>query len=222
MEPQQLASKVTQLEARVATLEDEGKIVRGEVKQVLTEIRTAVLARSNPFESESMLTRPVTLAPAAAAEITVRAAPAIEVPLPPPAHAERPPERAEAPPDPQPHAFDAPASREPIPLRPYQTPPPAPEQPQWSLLTIAGLAAWAEESMRRLGPLRLEILLDLCEAAGHLTREARTALSRVTELETAEPECAPSTNDTVVMLRQLDALVGDEQDYAPARMQARF
>ena len=41
--------------------------------------------------------------------------------------------------------------------------------------------------MTRLGALRLEILLDLCEAAGHLTPEARAALARITELDVAEP-----------------------------------
>ena len=106
-------------------------------------------------------------------------------------------------------------------LRPRLLPPPAtlaPEvqQPQWSLLTIAGLSAWAEEAMRRVGPLRLEILLDLCEAAGHMTPQARAALARVTELDLPEPAETPSTNETVVLLRQLDALVNDDEDYAPS------
>ena len=108
-------------------------------------------------------------------------------------------------------------------LRPQAAPPapaPEPQQPQWSLLTIAGLSAWSEEAMRRLGSLRLEILLDLCEAAGHLTPEARKALARVTELDIAEPSQPPSSNETVVMLRQLDALVNDADDIkASARLQ---
>ena len=53
----------------------------------------------------------------------------------------------------------------------------------------------------------------MCEASGHLTKDARAALSRVTEMELPEPEQAPSTNDTVVILRQLEALVNDDQDY---------
>ncbi len=107
--------------------------------------------------------------------------------------------------------------------QPVPMPPPAPEpqQPQWTLLTIAGLSAWAEEAMRRLGSLRLEILLDMCEAAGHLTPEARQALSRVTEMDIPEPLHAPSTNETVVMLRQLDALVNDEDDHGSNRLQRR-
>ena len=111
-----------------------------------------------------------------------------------------------------------PQQPQPVPMVPSA---PEPQQPQWSLLTIAGLSAWAEEAMRRLGSLRLEILLDMCEAAGHLTPEARQALSRVTEMDIPEPLHAPSTNETVVMLRQLDALVNDEDDHGSSRLQRR-
>ena len=98
-------------------------------------------------------------------------------------------------------------------LRPLApAPPPAHEQPQWSLLTIAGLSAWAEEAMKRLGSLRLEILLDLCEAAGHISTEARLALARVTELDIPEPAETPSQNETAAILRQLEALVHDDSE----------
>ena len=66
METQQIATKVAQLENRVATLEDEHKIVKGEVKQVLTDIRTAVLARDNPFDNELAMPAPPVAISAAA------------------------------------------------------------------------------------------------------------------------------------------------------------
>lgn len=215
METQQLATKVTQLESRVATLEDEGKIVKGEVKQILTEIRSAILVRDNPFDGDGGMTR---VAP-----------PALSIVQPEPQHIAVTPiiqveHRTEAPPPPATAAATPP--REPTPLRPQQdiqpiaAPAPiAPEQPQWSLLTIAGLAAWAEEAMARVGSLRLEILLDLCEAAGHLTPEARIALGRVTEMDISEPQRSPSNNETVTILRQLDALVNDDEDTDSARLQ---
>jgi hypothetical protein len=212
LEAQQLATKVAQLEARVATLEDEGKIVKGEVKQVLTEIRSAILVRDNPFEEGNGARGSggsnVTFAPTP---------PPAPEPQPTPVHEPAPrPRRLEP-------AYEAPEAREPVMLRPQAPalvalPTPEPEhepKPAWSLLTIAGLSAWAEDAMRRVGPLRLEILLDLCEAAGHLTADARIALSRITELEMTDPERPPTTNDTVVILRQLDALVNDDED-APA------
>jgi hypothetical protein len=228
LEAQQLATKVAQLESRVATLEDEGKIVKGEVKQMLTEIRNVILGRDNPFENES------TFGSRAPAMTTIVSHTREQAPVPEPKPEPKPEPVAEEEPEPEPEPepeIEEPAPRaepvkEPVMLRPQPVPPPAPspepQQPQWSLLTIAGLSAWAEEAVRRLGSLRLEILLDLCEAAGHLTPEARVALARVTELDLPEPEQVPSTNETVVILRQLDALVNDEQDYGDARLQRRF
>jgi hypothetical protein len=219
VDPQQLATKVAQLESRVATLEDEGKIVKGEVKQILTEIRTAILVRENPFEVEAAFGRG---APAFVASISP--SPPAPAPEPPPQHHDAAPAATQRP-DPEPFDEDQsddepepPAhqpAKEPIMLRPQPMLPPPSEaepQPNWSLLTIAGLSAWAEEAMRRVGSLRLEILLDLCEAAGHMTSQARAALARITELDLPEPTDVPSTNETVVLLRQLDALVNDEDD----------
>lgn len=203
MDPQQLSSKVAALEAKVATLEDESKIIKGEVKQVLTEIRTAILVRDNPFEEAGARMAP---APVPAPEIS-----RVEI-VAPVLPTRRDTEPAEEPQQ-QPEFFrnEPPDSREPIMLR-TSAPVvhPTPETPQWSLLTIASLTAWAEEAMQRLGALRFEILLDLCEAAGHVSPEARAALSRVKELDVTPPETAPSTNDTVVVLRQLDALLNDD------------
>ena len=230
MEPQQLATKVAQLESRVATLEDEGKIVKGEVKQVLTEIRSAILVRDNPFENDAALGRGTSSTVSADITHTSAPPPTFPAPVAPLPHAhEAAPVPAPAPiaaePEAEPNLGPNLTAEEPVkepvmlrpqPVQPAPPPPaPAPQQPQWSLLTIAGLSAWAEEAMRRLGSLRLEILLDLCEAAGHLTPETRVALARVTELDIPEPEHTPSTNETVVILRQLDALVNDDDDDGP-------
>jgi hypothetical protein len=224
LEAQQLATKVTQLESRVATLEDEGKIVKGEVKQILTEIRTAILVRDNPFEADgggSVNAGPISI---------VQSPPIAKLELVPPSeHAAEPISAAAATPAPDPAPRPAPAlqpepepqaqpTKEPVMLRPLQ--PVAidePVKPQWTLLTIASLSGWAEEAMRRLGALRLEILLDLCEAAGHITPDARTALARVTELDIPEPEQQPSSTETAAILRQLDALVNDESDFVHGR-----
>lgn len=232
MDAQQLSGKVTQLESRVATLEDEGKIVRGEVKQILTEIRSAILIRDNPFESEttSSFNRTST-APPTVVQVMAAPEPApTHLPDPQPMALDQELDALAPPPKREIHGhadeFRAQATpeppREPVMLRPNfpQTAAlhaPEPAKPQWSLLTIAGLSAWAEDAMRRIGSLRLEILLDLCEAAGHLPPDARLALARVTEMDIPEPEHVPSTNETTVILRQLDALVYDQDIPGSAR-----
>jgi hypothetical protein len=146
---------------------------------------------------------------------TVVASPAPQIHL----HTDPPPSPKPEPPAPAPE----PPARQPVPLRPHTVvpaPEPEPQRPNWSLLTIAGLTAWAEDAMRRIGSLRLEILLDLCEAAGHISPEAREAMSRVAELDIPEPQQPPTTNETVMVLRQLDALVNDgDEEGASARLQ---
>ena len=211
LETQQLQTKVAQLENRVASLEDEHKIVKGEVKQVLTDIRTAVLARDNPFDNDN--------APAAAAVMMAQTSPVAKVELVVPSVEQE----HETAPQPQAVPTAKPTSSEPVPIRPsgaltapVQAMEPAPARPRWTLLTIAGLANWAEDAMRTLGALRVEILLDLCEAAGHVSPEARVALSRITELDLPEPERAPTNNETLAVLRQLDALINDEDEDARA------
>ena len=224
VEPSQLSSKVATLEAKVAVLEDEGKIMKGEVKHVLTEIRTAILARDNPFEDAASGARP---RPTAVQVVTHAAEPVARVEVVTREDAEQEPDpEPEAMPSRRPYApeplVEPSETKEPIMLRPAPSPvAPPPEHPQWSLLTIASLTAWAEEAMRRLGALRFEILLDLCEAAGHVSPEARAALSRVKELDVATPEQPPSTNETVVILRQLDALLNDEYGEQAAQRLAR-
>jgi hypothetical protein len=202
LEAQQLAITVNQLESRVAALEDEGKIVRGEVKQMLTEIRSSILVRDNPFDAD-FIAKPVP-------QVSDRS------------------QRSEVTPDeptplrkaPEHLAAQQPAANEPIPLRPEpvavapqpQAPQqkPALPQPAWSLLTIAALSAWCEDAVRSLGSLRLDILLDLCEGAGLISPEVRASFSRVVELDVPGPERAPSTNETAAVLRQLEALLNDE------------
>ena len=88
--------------------------------------------------------------------------------------------------------------------------------PRWSLLTVASLAAWAEEAFQRIGAQRLAILLDLCEVSGYLPPEARQALARVGELDLPGPEQTASPMEVTVLLRQLDALLqGEPQDIGP-------
>jgi hypothetical protein len=223
VESQQLATKLTQLEGRVATLEDENKIVKGEVKQILTEIRSAILVRDNPFDNDGTRKAPQLNIVARSPEPVTK----VELVM-PPEHHDAPPEpthaRVPAPVSaPTLAPADAPASHgpsaappQPVVLRsergqPVETVTPEPK-PQWSLLTIAALSAWSEEAMRRIGALRLEILLDLCEAAGHISADARQALSRVTDLDIDEPSVAPGQNETASMLRQLEAVLTDESD----------
>lgn len=201
------------LNSKLAALEDEMRIVKGEVKQVLTEIRSAILAQDSPFEDGPAMRAPraIQIMPAPAEE------PArVEIVMPKSEHdASQQPGSA-----PAAHAEAAPAVTAVAGTGGAHHPTAAPfsaaasvaarPAPRWSLLTVASLAAWAEESLGRLGPQRLAILLDLCEVSGYLPPEARHALDRVTELDVPAPEKPATAMEITLLLRQLDALIQGE------------
>jgi hypothetical protein len=95
--------------------------------------------------------------------------------------------------------------------------------PNWSLIKVAGLMVWAEEALKHVGPERLQILLDLCEFAGYLPKTAKEALTRVMNLGLAieERKRPPSTNECLVILYQLHALMQDEETSGLTRGRAR-
>ena len=237
------------LNAKISSLEEEVKLLKGGVKLILSEIRTAILSRSNPFspdtgqalyaDPEALEARPPirvvkALPEEEEEEFPVAASPpepAPEIPWP---DEEGAPAEAEAevtasirqgnePPLPAPEP--APRSQEEAPpLRPPQLGPspiplreakaaPSQAAPNWSLIKVAGLMVWAEEALNQVGPERLQILLELCEFAGYLPKTAKEALTRVMDLGLAVEERAtpPTTNECLVILHQLDALLQEEE-----------
>lgn len=244
-----------ELNAKIASLEDEVKLLKGEVKLILSEIRTAILGQDNPFTDPGQGLRPDSRAldsrppirvvrvsneapepEAAAAEPEAAISPLDEIwedemeeptPTTGPVAMEKPPEARQAeerPPVAKPAMSYPPPPPlvpppEPIAVRPVEAVvapklQPAPSgRPRWSLITVAGLAVWAEEAVKQIGVKRLRVLLDLCEFTGDLSPEAKEALLKVSSLAHASTErkTPPSTNECLVVLCQLDALLRGEQ-----------
>jgi hypothetical protein len=216
-----------EITAQIAALEEEIKLLKGEIKSVLEEIRTSVLARDNPFAPQGSLPvfQPIERSDAAGepspapeeAHPGVTRAPAtaseVEDPLP---HVLRV-EPTAAPPE----TRDGPESA-PLPAMaggsPEVTPLPAMAEaagPQaWSVSTIAGLIAWVDETASRLGTTHLQMILDLARFAGLIPPEAEEALLKVIKLASSRKDSATvSVNDTLVALRQLEAIFqGAESD----------
>jgi hypothetical protein len=240
-----------ELNAKIASLEDEVKLLKGEVKLILSEIRTAILGQDNPFadpgqglrldpsafdsrppikvvrvssdeaEPDAVLPEPEA-APSATEDVWQDE---IEEPTSEPVAMEKPPEappKEESPPVARPTmTYPTPPPLvlppEPIAIRPVEAIAPTPARPDgrphWSLITVAGLAVWAEEAVKQIGIKRLRILLDLCEYTGDLSPDAKEALLKVTGLVHAslERKTPPSTNECLVVLCQLDALLKGDQ-----------
>ena len=243
-----------ELNAKIASLEDEVKLLKGEVKLILSEIRTAILGQDNPFaepgqalraDPGALESRPpirVVRVPSDDEEPETSEQPAVDTPeaiwddeaetaAPEPATADEPQE-APQPEEPAPAPIrpvatrqapieppePAPVARlEPAPAPPAAISPPAPPaesaRSRWSLITVAGLAVWAEEAVQQIGSERLGILLDLCEFTGYLSGPVKEALLKVTSLglPAEERTTPPSANECLVVLCQLDALMRGEE-----------
>jgi hypothetical protein len=232
-----------EITSQIANLEDEVKLLKGEIKSVLKEIRAAVLSQDNPFATNTMSLGPARAIPAPAAE-----PPATLVF---PIVAEPPPvQQAPAPvPFPSTHqAGDAPAQietrREPPPIfqgddtsrahatnepvraqseRSNADEPPDPSDQRPSLLTIASLLAWVEDTLVSLGPRRFRLTLELAYFAELLSPEVRDVLRDLPQFwpEADEPERPVSVNECLLVLRQLEAILQGERVTRLPRRRAR-
>jgi hypothetical protein len=224
-----------ELTAQMAALEEEVKLLKGEIKTILTEIRTAVLAHDNPFAPGGGVPvfRPVerpladSEPPAEAQEEaddgssepepSIQRAAASEPEEPPPtvAQVETPPPQARVEPV-EPAASQQGGSNRPAPApEPAHVPepPPAPAAParSWSVQTIAGLVAWADETASRLGAAHLQMVLELARFADLIPSDAEEPLLKVIKLASSRKDsAAASVNDCLVALRQLEAIFDGE------------
>lgn len=243
-----------EIAAQMAALEEEVKVLKGEIKSILEEIRSAVLAQDNPFDPEGGLRvfRPIErsgagdqplrqpdedapgpVAPPVAADQPDDPPPGVmpaDPPGTPPADWGGPqtpplaPMAGAAAPEPPlaPAAAGAGPPAAPFTAAPAGAPEVPPAQPvaepaiayPWSVSTIASLVAWVDETTSRLGSTHLHMVLDLARFAGLLPQEAEEALLKVIKLASSRKDSAAvSVNDTLVALRQLEAIFqGTEGD----------
>jgi len=224
-----------EITAQISALEEEIKILKGEIKSILTEIRTSVLTRDNPFAPDAGVPvfRPVELpipgsqtAAEGEREAEVGSSAAASEQTPASERAEPTPPAAQA----EPVAYQPAGERTPMAV---PQPPPAPAEPHtanpggsrrverapepdpheeaagapWSVHTIAGLVAWADETASRLGPTHLHMVLELARFAGLIQQDAEEPLLKIIKLASSRKEgAAASVNDCLVALRQLEAI----------------
>lgn len=213
-----------ELTQQVATLDDELKLLKGEIKVILKEIRAAVLSNNNPFTMDtSAVDAPAPAAPApsvpdetAATEEEAPPEPAMpELPLAGPVGPTTPP-------------LDGPlAGPTGPPVGPGGPPPAAQEEmnaskgQRWSLLTIAGLMAWAEDAVATVGSDRFRAILELATLAELLPEDMRDVLDRLAKLAPVggrDKDKPIDVIECVVVLHQLEAILQGE---TPTRLPLR-
>ena len=168
-----------ELSQQVSGVQDELKLLKGEIKNILKEIRGAVLSEDNPFTkgAGTPTFRAVARNDAAAAEEPEEpredeVSPSAEEPDEPDAALAGGPTTPPAgalgggPTTPPPGALGGGPSNEPTPLHAAQVEASRedaaerPEKPDWNMLTIASLAAWSEDALKSLGPRRFQTVLE--------------------------------------------------------------
>ena len=254
------------MEAKIAALEEEISILKGEIKSILQEVRTAVLASENPFAGGGSFRAPAPSSPPLEAEplapphVSVVAGSAPADPHDPPEPAwpgsqrfslsDLEEEERDPPPRPSPPAFDAGArdlAPEPSNISRFQSVRAAKPRPRMALpranleteeepdetggeaparrlgvSTIATLISWMEETAERLDSQRLGVVLGLARYAGLIDAELEELLMKVSAIEKNQPGgTKASINDCLLSLRQLDAVLGDEDMDETSRARRR-
>jgi hypothetical protein len=196
-----------ELGSKVTALEEEVAVLKGEIKTILQEVRTAVLARENPFAVDTYEPLPVpTPTPASQPPEAVEA--------------EKPPKvvQLESVPDAGPWREQPPVSQHPAAVETdaARLPASAPQsgKRRWSVGALATLMAWTQEITSRMDANDLDIVLSMARYGGLIEEDLETTLTKL-----AAPLFAPQqekrrigVSDYLLALRELAALVEDAED----------
>ena len=228
-----------ELNQQLGTLQDEVKLLKGEIKAILKELRTAVLSNDNPFTMDAGAPKPSQPAKSDSTKDepdkadTEEDSPPSDGPTTPPLGGPGPPPGGPGPPPggpgPPPGGPGGPPGG-PTPIRPpeeetssdEESPSPA-SGPGWNLLTIASLTAWAEDALTSLGPRRFQIVLELACFAELLSPDVKSVLCDMSQLapEKEANEQPMNINDCLVVLHQLEAILQGEKVRRLPRRRAR-
>jgi hypothetical protein len=79
-----------------------------------------------------------------------------------------------------------------------------------TLLTIAGLSKWVDESTEKIGKERTEVMVEACHMVGHLSPELKDLLVKLVRLAQADETKRGkiTTRDYLGVIAQLDNLLG--------------
>ena len=217
-----------ELTQQISGVQDELKLLKGEIKNILKELRGAVLAEENPF------TRGVT-PPTFHAVGRSDSDDADDSSDEPEAEKEAPEQpsasedtASDGPTTPPPGALGGPPQPTSLhagePATASEEPSAAASKPQWDLLTIASLAAWSEDALTSLGPKRFQTVLELACFADLVSPDVKEVLSSMADLtpEQQANEKPMHINDCLVVLHQLEAILqGENVRRLPKRRRRR-
>ena len=201
-----------ELGSKVTALEEEISVLKGEIKAILQEVRTAVLARENPFVADTSGNPQI---PAVAAEPpvlvdtpTVADAPQID-PSPKVVQLRSLEEMAQ--PE-TPTAVSIPEKNDTDAAPPIQGDPQG--RQRWSVGSLATLIAWTQETTTRMDASDLDIVLSLARYGGLIDEELESTLTKLSApLFQKDSQPRPrGVTDYLLALRELSALLEEAED----------
>jgi hypothetical protein len=206
--------------ARVTLLEEEVSLLKGEIKSILQELRTAVLARENPFNVASLEVPAASAAGAAAGNGTPNLAAAMQ-------HVAETASGQPGETAPSPRAGGTlvllnggAAAKQASPVDGAIAAGESASR-RWSVHSLAALMSWTQDAVQRFSIHDLGIVLSLARYGGLVEAELESTLlklARGSVLPDRQPRA--TGNDFLLALRQLDALLDDAESgqfEAPAR-----
>ena len=201
-----------ELGSKVTALEEEIGVLKGEIKTILLEVRTAVLARQNPFAADTSENLQIPI-PAQEPASSAEPPPAAETLQP-----EVPPKVVQlqsvadvtlqetAPATPFPGRDGPDAARQ------------SSEEPRarqrWSVGSLATLIAWTQETATRMDASDLDIVLSLARYGGLIDEELESTLTKLSApLFQKDSQPRPrGVTDYLLALRELSALLEEAED----------
>jgi hypothetical protein len=195
-----------ELGSKVTALEEEIAVLKGEIKTILQEVRTAVLARENPFVAEPRESLQVVDLPA----VSITPAPTEEETAPRVVQMQPPSESQQR--DTQNYLSQPPVADETDAARPSATTQPA--KRRWSVGALATLVGWTQETASRMDASDLDIVLSLARYGGLIDEELEATLTKLSAplLTPNQEPRHKGVSDYLLALRELSALIEEAED----------
>jgi hypothetical protein len=198
-----------ELGTKVNALEEEIGILKGEIKTILQEVRTAVLARENLFAvdaPESLRLPPLAAEPAVVEASPQPAALPQAINLSNGTAPEPGPEPEATGPTPFPRRDETDIAR--------PSPAPSKANRRWSLGSLATLIVWTQETAAEMDASDLDIVLSLARYGGLIDEELETTLTKLAApaMEQNDQPRQKGVTDYLVALRELSALIEEAEE----------
>ncbi|AKJ38974.1 hypothetical protein [Methanosarcina barkeri] len=193
-----------ELEKKVADMETELKVVKGEIKELLVDIRDLVNRNENPFfnDQKNGVSRLETKGKGAEVENQL------------PADEEKNDKNKESVQEPvrtisQDGVPEENMPRQKTPTKEIQAIEPEISARKIDTFTLVELMRWVDYAIRTVGHGNLEVLLDLYSLTGPLSEETKYIIKNIANLSIEDPACEDkvSMKDNITVLSQLSAIL---------------